>query len=139
MTFEESIEIGSTPEKVFSLYKDVSNWKVWDKEVKCSTLKGAFLEGSVGSLTPSKGPKAQIILSKVEENKSFTSKSNLPFCVMYFEHCLVQKNDTVLVVHRVSFKGAFSYIFGYLIGHSIKKSLPITLQGLKSLAENGYV
>ncbi|MBL1415809.1 MAG: polyketide cyclase [Moritella sp.] len=135
MIIEESIEINSTPRHIFSIYKNVSNWHVWDKEVKESSLKGSFIKGSSGSLTPSKGPKSKIELSEVEEDKSFTVESKLPFCVMHFEHNLISKGDTVLVTHRVRFKGLLSFVFRNIIGKKIKNGFPITLKGLKSLAE----
>lgn len=135
MIIEESIKVNSTPEHIFSLYKDVSNWKEWDKEVKASSLIGAFKNGSFGSVTPSKGPKSKICLSEVEENKTFTAESKLPFCVMYFEHNLTAVDNAVLVTHRVKFKGPLRFIFGYLIGKPIKVGLPVTLKGLKYSAE----
>ena len=135
MIIEESIEVNSTPQHIFSLYKDVENWNVWDKEVKKSSLNGTFIEGSIGSLTPSKGPKSKILLSEVDENKSFTVESKLPLCVMYFEHDLMPKGNIVLVTHRVKFKGPLSFIFAHLIGKPIKRGFPITLKGLKYLAE----
>lgn len=132
---EESIEITSTPQHIFSIYKNVSNWHVWDKEVKESRLKGAFIKGSIGSLTPSKGPKSKILLSEVEKDKSFTVESKLPFCVMHFEHNLMSKGDIVLVTHRVRFKGLLSVLFRHIIGKQIKNGFPTTLKGLKILAE----
>ena len=135
MIIEESIEISSTPQHIFSIYKNVSNWYVWDKEIKESSLKGPFIKGSFGSLTPSKGPKSKIKLSEVEEDKSFTVESKLPFCVMHFEHHLISKGDTVLVTHKVRFKGLLSFVFRNIIGKQIKNGFPITLKGLKSLAE----
>ena len=135
MVIEESIEINSTPEHIFSLYKNVSNWNFWDKEVKESSLSGPFTEGSMGSLTPKKGPKSKILLSKVEENKSFTVESKLPLCTMYFEHVLAPTDNGVLVTHRAKFEGPLSFIFGYLIGRAIKQGFPTTLHGLKNLAE----
>ena len=135
MIIEESIKVNSTPEHIFSFYKDVSNWNVWDKEVKASSLTGAFKNGSSGSITPSNGPKSKIWLSEVEENKTFTVKSKLPFCVMYFEHYLTPVDNAVLITHRVKFQGPLRFIFSYLIGKPIKKGLPVTLKGLKYSAE----
>ena len=135
MIIEETIKISSTPEHIFLLYKDVSNWNTWDKEVKESHLNGKFIEGTTGNLSPAKGPKSKILLSKVEENKSFTVESKLPLCLMYFEHILTPIDYGVLVTHRVKFEGPLSFIFGYLIGRQIKQGLPITLKGLKYLAE----
>jgi len=135
MEFQEEIIIQSTPNKVFSLYRDVRNWPSWDPDVKASTIEGEFTTGAVGSLTPSKGPKSKIYFRSIEENESFTVESKLPFCKMTFEHTLTPKNDATKVIHRVVFDGALSFLFSRIIGSQIKKGLPNTLQGLKKACE----
>lgn len=139
MTFEERIEIHARPEKIFELYADVENWKIWDPEVKASSLNGPFKEGSIGFLIPQKGPKAKIIIEDVIPNRSFTVVSKLPFCTLRFEHDLLCRGIFTEVVHKVIFTGFLSSIFSRLIGRPIKEGLPLTLFGLKTKAEKSHV
>ena len=135
MQFEEQILISAPVEKIFALYANVNGWSSWDPDVKTSSIEGAFFSGANGTLEPSKGPKAKITLTEVVPNRSFTVKSKLPLCDMYFEHELSGSPGKTKVVHRVVFDGLLSPLFGRLIGSQIRKGLPSTLQGLKRAAE----
>lgn len=136
MTFQESIHIESSKETIFSLYKDVSNWKQWDDEVEASAITGSFSTGSSGFLKPIKGPKSKIYLADVKDHQSFTVTSHLPLCKITFEHEIIPIQDNLMnVIHRVSFSGISSPLFGRIIGKQIKKGLPKSLSGLKSSYE----
>ncbi|WNJ97661.1 polyketide cyclase [Vibrio ruber] len=135
MEFEERIKIEASPQIIYSLYSDVVNWNQWDKEVQYSELNGEFKSGSTGVLKPTRGPKSKISITNVELNKSFTVTSKLPFCLVTFEHNLIETKDATEVIHKVKFTGLTRYIFGSLIGKKIHRGLPITLNGLKDRAE----
>ncbi len=135
MQFQEEIFIAASPEKVFSLYKNVSGWSSWDAEVKASSINGSFQSGTFGSLQPSSGPKAKITFTEVVNNRSFTVESKLPLCVMRFEHELTPSPSGTKALHKVTFQGFLAPIFGRLIGSQIRKGLPKTLQGLKRVSE----
>lgn len=135
MQFREQIQIKATPEEIFEQYKNVAGWHEWDAEVKASSLEGHFVEGSSGVLVPQKGPKAAFKLTEVTTNKSFTSQAKLPLCVMAFIHTLEESEGGTMVTHSVEFSGLSSFIFSRLIGGPIRKSLPVTLEGLKVACE----
>lgn len=135
MQFEEEIVVDAPPTMVFSLYADVAAWKEWDPEVVESSIDGEFKAGSSGSLKPLKGPEAKITFTDVVKNASFTVQSRLPLCVMRFEHELAPDGSGTRVIHRVSFKGLLSPLFGRVIGAQIRRGLPGTLRGLKDAAE----
>jgi hypothetical protein len=135
MEFKQEILINANPHVIFEQYKNVDSWKLWDAEVKESSLSGDFKVGTTGSLQPTKGPKANFTLTEVSLNTSFTSQTKLPLCTMAFVHTLEEVNAQTKVTHRVIFTGLTRFIFGRLIGSQIKKSLPDTLQGLKKACE----
>ena len=135
MQFEEKILINASLEKVFSLYANVADWSSWDPDVKSSSVSGAFISGARGVLEPSSGPKAKIVFTEVMLNQSFTVESKLPLCIMRFEHKLSSEGNQTRALHRVSFVGFLSPLFGRLIGSQIRKGLPRTLEGLKRAAE----
>lgn len=135
MQFSSEIIINASPKDVFSKYQDVNSWKEWDHDVKDADIFGEFKEGSKGVLIPVNGPKAKFEITEVTKNKSFTSQSKLPLCVMEFSHCLEATGSHTRVTHSVSFKGITSFLFGRLIGVQIKKSFPQTLKNLKEACE----
>ena len=135
MHFKEEIIINVKANVVFEKYKNVILWREWDSDVKESSLSGEFKTGSSGTLVPEKGPKAKFKLTEVTLNKSFTSQTKLPFCIMTFSHKLENIGTSTKVIHSVSFSGITSFIFSKLIGKPIKKSFPNTLKKLKSVCE----
>ena len=135
MQFEEQILITAPAEKVFSLYANVQGWSSGDTDVKWFSLNGLFVSGETGTLQPSSGPKAKIVFTEVIPGRSFTVESKLPLCVMRFEHELSTSSGKTEALHRVTFKGLISPLFGRLICAQIQRGLPYSLKGLKHAAE----
>ncbi|MCA3216052.1 MAG: SRPBCC family protein [Betaproteobacteria bacterium] len=135
MMFEDRIVVSAPAARVFAVYANVGRWSSWDPDVKAASIDGAFVSGASGTLDPTRGPRAKITFVEVVPNRSFTVKSSLPLCSLYFEHELSEGSGTTTVVHRVVFDGPLSPLFGRLVGSQIRKGLPGTLQGLKRAAE----
>ncbi len=136
MQIEERVKIKATPEQIFTFYENVSEWSSWDPDVQSSSIDGEFKRGAKGRLKPTKGPEAKIEFTEITKNKSFTTITKLPLCTMSFEHQLVSTSDGTEVTHKVVFSGLLSPLFGRIIGNGIKKSLPVTMQGLKNSVES---
>ena len=136
MLFKEEVLIKKNPEHIFKHYENVKAWKIWDHDIKEASIDGKFNNGTIGTLTPTKGPKAKFTLTEVKHNDSFSSITKLPLCRITFKHEL-EEYDThhTKVIHTVSFTGLTRFIFRRLIGSQIQKSLPTTMQGLKTLCE----
>lgn len=135
MQITESIRIKSTADKIFNLYLDVESWAKWDPEVDFVHLPDGLKVGAKGSLKPRQGPKASIEITEVTIGKSFIVSSKLPFCQMLFAHDLSAENGETLVSHTITFSGPLSFLFEFLIGKSIRNSLPATLYSLKKSIE----
>ena len=135
MKFEDSIRINSTPENVFTIYKDVANWPVWDPETVSASIDGDFAVGTTGKIKPGKEPETKITWVEVTPNKSFTVECKLPLCKMQFIHEMTEDNDQTLVVNRIELTGLLSSIFGLLIGTKLKEGVRQSLVGLKDHME----
>ncbi len=133
--FSEEITINTDSERIFNIYKDVSNWNRWDPEVASSSIDGQFTAGTQGKLKPTKGLNVKIEIISVDENTSFIVQSRLPLCIMTLEHDIFTLERATRVIHRVKFNGLLSFFFGRVIGNQIKKGLSGTLKGLKKAAE----
>ena len=130
-----SINIETSTEAIFAYYKDIASWYKWDRDVSEVFLKDGLTIGSMGWLKPKNGPKANIYISEVELNKSFTVESKLPFCRLIFGHKLEHKGNYTHTTHSAEFVGPLSFIFRRLIGKQIDKTLPETLLSLKKICE----
>jgi hypothetical protein len=136
---EHSILARASAQQVFQIYAEVSKWQEWDPDTKAASLDGPFVEGSSGTLAPTKGRPIRIRLESVVPNRSFTVLGGIPGFQMRFEHELTQSQSTegpqTEIVHRVRFSGFLSFIFKPLLGPQINRGLPETLKRLASLAE----
>jgi ligand-binding SRPBCC domain-containing protein len=135
VSFHHTETVNASPEQIFQVYADVAGWKTWDPEVEWSTLDGAFATGSKGRLKPKGGPASSIRLLRVEDSTSFSVEARLPLCQMLFEHELTSDGGKTDVLHRVTFEGPLSLLFGWLIGRQIENGFPGTLSGLKRKCE----
>lgn len=139
MQVESRIMISVPPKKIFEIYADVSNWKIWDPDTKASSIDGPFQTGSRGRITPAKGMAVPMNFISVVPDKSFTVESRIPLFRMLFEHELNETAAGTEVVHRVTFSGALSFVLGPIVGNPLRTGLPVTLAALKRLAETGTV
>ncbi len=135
MKFETTIMINTSSNKIFALYMDVNNWSKWDPEIKESFIDGEFKEGTTGFLKPMSGPKSKFVLTKVIQNKSFTAKTTLPLCNIYFERNLISNSSSTKVVHRIIFDGFLAPLFGKLLGNKLKEEQSHTMKSLKKEVE----
>lgn len=135
MIIEEQIVIDAPPEKVFTVYADVTNWNVWDPDTKSSSINGVFETGATGRITPTKGQAINLLFTSVIANKSFTCQGGVPFFKMVFEHELARKGASTVALHRVTMSGALTFLIGRMVGGQLKVGLPKTMLSLKRLVE----
>jgi hypothetical protein len=127
--------VHADPETIFSLYENIESWPQWDEEVAAVSLPDGLRENAQGWLQPRSGPRAKIQVASVTSPLQFSVESQLPGCKMVFDHRIEVIDTGTRVTHGVYFKGATSFVFAKLIGPSLNRGLPLTLQGLKREAE----
>jgi hypothetical protein len=136
MTFETTIHINASPDNIFALYKDVNSWNTWDPEIQESCLDGEFQEGATGSLKPSSGPRSKFTVTKILPSQSFTAKTSLPLCSIYFERTLFPDSSGTTVIHSITFDGLLAPLFGRLLGNKLKEEQLRTMKSLKKAVEH---
>jgi hypothetical protein len=135
VVIDQSVQIIAPVEAVFRRYADVQSWPDWDSEVAAVDLPQGLVPGATGWLKPRRGPRASLVVTEVEQDRSFTIQSRLPLCEMRFGHSLLAQGDITTARHWVSFVGPLAPLFRHLIGRSIAATLPATLAGLKAACE----
>jgi len=146
MHIEQQIKIDTTPEKIFSIYKDVKGWSRWDIGLDYSSIDGEFKKGAKGEIKPKKAPNPiEFIIEEVEENKHFTTFSDSILCSFKYDFTLESREDNQTVAKHqiwIEVKKPYRYIFpiafifaNKFIGKSMENDLPKALKNLKLLAE----
>lgn len=135
MQIEHRTTVSASPEVIFRIYEDVSNWHTWDPDTKQAHLDGPMRIGARGKLTPAKGNTVPMLVTEVVQSRSFTVESKIPLFRMLFEHELTPSQAGTEVVHRVTFSGLLSVVLGPVLSGQLNTGLPVTLGRLKQLAE----
>lgn len=133
--FQFTIATTATPEKIWQIWTDVPNWKVWDTGLQSAELKGDFKVGTKGVLIPDKGPKAKFKITEFKEGKSYAFRTGLPFGSLVIERVLEEKEGKTLFTHKVSFKGLGGSLFAGSLGKRYRKMLPEVMERIKQLVE----
>lgn len=130
-----SIQSRVQPGRIWQQYARVDQWHVWDAEVEWASLNGPFREGATGELKPKGGPKTAFTITSYEPERSFTTRSSIPFGKMDIIHHILPEGDTWVVTHTVQLSGPLSGLFAQIMGKKIVRALPLALSKLVEIAE----
>tara|TARA_B100000989_G_C19306374_1_gene370618 strand:- start:83 stop:517 length:435 start_codon:yes stop_codon:yes gene_type:complete len=126
----ESIE----PEAIWSLWSDVNHWNRWDSDIEYTQLQGSFIAGSRLTLKPKGGPAVKVMLSEVNEGKSFTDYTRFPGAKMYFSHALEGLEEGVCLTNTIRVTGIFTHLWVALVAKKMAKTMPAQMDSLIKLA-----
>lgn len=131
-----STDIQGTPQQVWDIWSDVSNWSTWDAGITSSEIKGPFEKGVAGELKPKRGPKAQWVLSDVKPREEFTNIARLPLGLLEFSHQVTPISDArIRVTHSIQISGALTFLFKHIIGKPAAADIPSALANIKARLE----
>ncbi len=134
--FWYSMETSATPEKIWAIWTDVSNWKTWDTGLKDASLEDEFKFGAKGKILSLEGRTSKFKVVSINEGKSYTYKTKLPLGSLYVKRYLNTENGKTIFTHEVWFKGLTSGIFAKAFGADFREMLPTVLSNVKNLAED---
>ncbi|TMM58924.1 polyketide cyclase [Maribacter algarum] len=133
--FSNTTETKASPNKIWKIWTDVPNWKIWDSGLKDANLDGAFELNEKGKITSLEGKTSSFKIVSFEQGKSYTFKSNLPLGSLYVKRYLSITNDGTTFTHEVWFKGLTGGLFAKKFGPKFREMLPQVMQNIKKLAE----
>lgn len=121
---KHTIKTSTSPEAIWEVWQDVTNWSTWDHSVEFSTLDGPFKAGTTGTLKPKGGPLVHTKLDRVEPKKMFICEAKLPLANIKTSHFLSESNGQTEVTHQIEMSGPLAFFFAFVIGRNMKKNLP---------------
>ena len=133
---KHTVESTASPEAIWEIWQDVTNWNTWDHGIEFSTIDGPFKAGTKGKLKPRGGPLVHTTLTAVEPNKFFIDEAKLALARIIVSHSLTVSNGKTHVTHHIEMKGPLAFFFAFVIGRKMKINL---LQGMTAMikkAEN---
>lgn len=140
MLIAEHTEETKVPARIiWKLWADVDHWNTWDHALEYTKINGNFVVGSSIKLKVKNGPLVDIVINKLEENKLFIDTTKLFLCTIIDTHTITQKQDSILVCHKIEMTGLLAFFFAFVIGRSMKKDLPSVMKAMIQKAERIYV
>lgn len=134
--FWHSVETSASPELIWEIWTDVSNWKDWDTGLKDASIEDAFKLKSKGTIISLENRKSKFKVVEYIEGQSYTYKTKLPLGSLYVKRYLMVKGSKTFFTHEVWFKGLTGGIFAKLFGEKFRKMLPSVLNKIKEIAES---
>lgn len=114
---------GVSVKNIWETWSDVESWPKWDKELDYCSIDGDFESGTLFILKPKKGPKVEITLYDVLEEKAFSDFCKFPGATMYDIHEIEPTLDGVKIKNTIYMKGPLSFIWWFLVGKNVSKSI----------------
>lgn len=135
--FEESTTINGDLDTVWQAVCDVKAWPTWDPHILSCGFEGPFEAGS-GGWTLSRlvaKRRGYFKLIEVEPNRSYTTRSPLPFGKMLIINRYAQHGQgKVDVSRRVEVHGAFAPLFRWKWAKAFQADTRITFEALENEA-----
>jgi len=136
LIIKHTVETTASPEAIWEILQDVTNWNTWDHGIEFSTLDGPFQHGTTGTLKPKGGPLLHTKLTAVETKKLFIDEVKLTLACIIVSHFLTESNGKTHVTHQIEMMGPLAFFFAFVIGRNMKKNLPQEMAALIKKAEN---
>lgn len=133
---KHTVETTASPEAIWHIWQDVSNWNTWDHGIEFSTINGPFKAGTTGTIKPKGGPLVHTTLTLVEPMKMFVDEAKLPLTRIIVSHSLTESKGKTYVTHHIEMTGLLSFVFAFLIGRNMKKNLPQEMMAMVRKAES---
>lgn len=136
LIIKNTVETTASPEAIWEIWQDVTNWSTWDHDIEFSTINGPFKTGMTGTLKPKGGPLVYTKLTAVEPKKLFINEAKLPLARIIVSHFLTESNGKIHVTHQIEMTGPLAFFFAFVIGRNMKKNLPQTMTAMINKTES---
>lgn len=133
---QHTVEAPALPDRVWALWSDPSRWPSFYPGLGTVQTPKEFKGGAQLSLMPTHGGHAQHYeLLFLEPGRSFTLVRRLPLATLRLHH-RVDACDLGSRLHlRMDLEGPLGWLYGLVLGHSWKASVPPLLRALAKAAQ----
>ena len=139
MRHEVSISVNATPERAWTVMRDVELWPEWTPSMsKVELLQAGEVQvGSRVKITQPKFPAAVWTVTRLEPNRYLEWRSTSPILTSVGEHRLEPEGDGVRLTLAIDQAGLFVPILKLFYVKTIKQYLDMESKGFKARAESG--
>lgn len=132
--FKHSVTVKAPPERVWSIWMDVTNWPTWDPLIKASSSAGPLKLGAQGRVVPKRGLPSSFKIVSFEPKIKWALEASLIAAKLKVTRSLITQDNFTTFTHEVEFSGFASSIFANLLGPEFRVALPEVMNRLAAQA-----
>jgi len=133
--FTSTIESTVSAEDVWKILTDVSQWKLWDKDVIDAKYGGPIREKGIGTLIMASGKLNEFKITAVEEGTMYTFKHKLSSGMLFIKRTVASVDKGSRITEEVWYKGISGKTFKKYYGEGYTTTIQTKLEALKALME----
>jgi len=134
-----SVESAASPERVWSIWSDMSTWGDWNPNVSTMDWTGGFVQGSQGIMNTKAGQHHKMILAEVQPGRFFALETSVVPLTRFRFNCRVEPGAAgkTRISQMVEVKGPLGPVMQGMLGPQVSKEFGILLANLARKAEAG--
>ncbi len=135
----EHIYANASPKTIWAIWTDVNHWPEWNQALEWIELQGDFHPGVQGRLKQKGWPTNTFVLTKVDREVSFHHVTEMPLATtILFSHNIHKQEQGAMISYQVVAKGPLAPLLRLTLRKKLKKSIPLALKALASLAARQF-
>lgn len=126
---------GVKKENIWRLWTDVNGWPQWHGDLDYCKLEGEFKVGNHFMLKPKGVGPVKIVLTEINEGKSFTDCTTFFGAKMYDTHSMEETADGLLLSNKLVVTGPLKWLWIKLVAQHVADTVADEMDALVSLAK----
>lgn len=126
---------GIKAQDIWNIWTDVNNWSTWHGDLDYCKMEGKFEVGNHFYLKPKGALQVKIMLTEIEQGKSFTDCTEFFGAKMYDTHSLEETSEGLKLVNKLVVTGPLKWLWVFLVAKNVADSVPEEVESLVKLAK----
>jgi len=132
-----SVETTASPDKVWRVWSDMSNWGDWNPNVSTMDWQGGFVSGSSGVMNTKAGQHHKMQLVDVQPGRGFALLTKVVPCMQFRFNCRIEPaGGKTKISQMVEVGGPLGPVMGGMLGPQVSKEFGTLLSNLARKAES---
>lgn len=119
---------------IWKIWADVNNWPTWHGDLDYCKMEGKFEVGNHFLLKPNGVSAVKIILTEIDEGKSFTDCTRFFGAEMYDTHGMEERPEGLIISHKMVVTGPLKWLWIKLVAQNVFNDVPTEMDALVALA-----
>jgi uncharacterized protein YndB with AHSA1/START domain len=131
-----SVETTASPERVWSIWSDMSTWGEWNPNVSTMDWEGGFVSGTTGVMNTRAGQHHRMRLLDVQPGRSFALETAVVPGTRFRFNCRIETGGGKTTISQaVDVGGPLGPVMGGMLGPQVSKEFGTLLSNLARKAE----